>query len=167
MKYEVFTNTIEKTNNPVSKKLFISLLFLIAFAACRRGQPAMPTPPGNKIFGKWTIVTVTVIPRDSTGKAINDSTVYPEPSYYYFQFNTDLTWLESLTPDLSPAGESGTYTLQADTGFTLINKNLPAQPEPCKIVSLMDTSLVFSHQRTTLFNGITPGFLEYVFQLKK
>jgi len=147
-------------------KVFIPILLMMAFAACRR-QPGMPTPPGNKIYGKWTIMTVTVIPHDSTGKAMNDGTVYTEPSYYYFQFNTDLSWIENLTPDLSPAGESGTYTLKADTGFTLINKNLPAQPEECKILSLTDMSFVFSHQRTTMFNGITPGFLEYVFQLKK
>jgi hypothetical protein len=57
--------------------------------------------------------------------------------------------------------------LHADTTFTLINKNLPAQPEECRILSLTDTSFSFSHQRTTLFNGVTPGFLEYVFQLKK
>lgn len=135
--------------------------------ACKKNQGNMPSPGTNSIAGKWTILSVQVIPRDSTGKAMNDSATYSEPNYYYFQFNNDLTWLENLTPDLSPAGESGTYTLKGDTGFTLVNKNLPLQPEECKILSLTNTSFEFSHQRTTLFNGITPGYLEYVFKMRR
>jgi len=151
------------------KKIFILGLFAIIFATCKQGQTITPTPlPGNKITGKWNIISVTVIPRDSTGKAINSGTVYPEPSYYYFQFNADNSWVEVLDPTPNASlGESGSYVLHADTSFTLINVNLPANPEECKITSLTATSFEFTHQKPTLFNGITPGFLEYVFDLKK
>ena len=149
------------------KNIFKVFAFVTILVACKKNQGNMPTPGGNQITGKWTILSVTVIPYDSTGKAMSDSATYPEPDYYYFQFNNDLTWLENLTPDLSPAGESGTYSLKADTGFTLINKNLPLQPEECKILSLTSTSFQFSHQRPTLFNGVTPGSLEYIFKMKK
>ncbi|MBN8852835.1 MAG: hypothetical protein BGO55_03670 [Sphingobacteriales bacterium 50-39] len=149
------------------KNIFIFFAFATAFAACNKNQGNMPSPGGNKITGKWTILSVTVIPHDSTGKLMNDSAVYTEPNYYYFQFNNDLTWLENLTPDLSPAGESGTYSLKDDTGFTLVNKNLPSQPEECKILSLTNTSFEFSHQHPTLYNGVTPGFLEYIFRMKR
>jgi len=49
----------------------------------------------------------------------------------------------------------------------LINANAPSKAVECKIASLTDTSFVFNFQRTTLFNGVTPGYLEYIFQLKK
>ncbi len=150
------------------KRLFILVLFAaLAFTACRK-MPATPAPPNNAIAGKWTIISVTVIPRDSTGNTINAGTVYPEPSYYYFKFNPDNTWVEVLAPDpQSDIGESGHYTLHSDTGFTLVNTNLPDQKVECKIVSLSDTAFVFTHQRATKFNGVTPGFLEYLFKLKK
>jgi len=67
----------------------------------------------------------------------------------------------------SGIGESGSYILHADTSFTLINVNLPSSPEECKIVALTSSSFVFSHQKATLFNGVTPGYLEYLFELKK
>jgi len=149
------------------KNVFILIAFVTGLAACNKDQGGMPSPGANTITGKWTILSVTVIPLDSTGQAKNDGTVYTEPSYYYYQFNNDLTWLENLTPDLSPAGESGTYTLKGDTAFTLVNKNIPSQPEECKIISLTATTFEFSHQHPTLFNGITPGFLEYIFKMRK
>jgi len=149
------------------KNVFILIAAVTILVACNKNQGNMPAPGGNAITGKWTILSVTVIPHDSTGKVINDSAVYTEPDYYYFQFNNDLTWLENLTPDLSPAGESGTYVLKADTGFTLINKNLPSQPEECKILSLTNTTFEFSHQHPTLYNGVTPGVLEYIFKMKR
>jgi hypothetical protein len=149
------------------KYIILFIAFLAALAACKKDQGNTPSPGNNTITGKWTILSVTVVPHDATGKVINDSAVYAEPNYYYFQFNNDLTWLENLTPDLSPAGEGGTYTLQNDTGFTLINKNLPTQPVVCRILSLTGSALEFTHQRPTLYNGITPGFLEYIFKTRK
>ncbi|HVV02950.1 MAG TPA: lipocalin family protein [Puia sp.] len=150
------------------KNIFILIAVAIAFVACSKNQGATPSPQGKTIAGKWTITSVTVIPHDSTGAVINNGTVYSEPSYYYYQFNSDLTWLENLTPDISPAGESGSYTVNADTtAFTLINKNLPSQPVECKVVSLTSTSFVFSHQHATKYNGITPGSLEYIFKMRR
>src|SRR4051794_39249681 len=104
-----------------------------------------PPPPGNTIVGKWNIITVTVIPLDSTGSAINSGTIYPEPSYYYFQFSANNTWVENLAPDSSSdLGESGSYALHADTSFTLTNVNAPAKAVECHIDSLTNTSFVFS-----------------------
>jgi len=149
-------------------KAMISLiLFVIPFAACKKDHVGNTFPQGNKITGKWNITSVTVIPHDSTGATMNSGTVYTEPTYYYFQFNTDMTWLENLTTDVSPAGESGNYLMHADTGFTLINKNVPSTPEECKIVSITNSSFVFTHTEPTLFNGVTPGFLEYVFRMTR
>ncbi|GAB3917305.1 hypothetical protein [Mucilaginibacter boryungensis] len=151
------------------KKIVILCLFSLTFAACKKAPvttPALQT--GNGITGKWNIISVTVIPRDSTGKAINNGTGYAEPAYYFFQFNADNTWVENLDPaPTNPLGESGRYVLHADTSFTLINVNLPSSPVECKIVSLSGSSFVFSHQKATLYNGVTPGRLEYVFELKK
>ncbi|MGF7078464.1 hypothetical protein [Mucilaginibacter sp. UYCu711] len=150
------------------KQLLILTLFAAALAACKKNETMTLPIPGNKIIGKWTISSVTVIPRDSTGKAINSGTVYPEPSYYYFQFNTNNTWAENLSPDPnSGISEAGSYVLHADTSFTLINVNLPSSLVECKIASLTDKSFVFIHQKATLFNGVTPGYLEYRFDLIK
>jgi hypothetical protein len=151
------------------KKILTVILFAATVIACKKTQTnTAPPVRSNKIAGKWTISSVTVIPRDSTGKALNSGTIYAEPSYYYFQFNTDNSWVQNLAPDPnSGIGESGAYILHADTGFTLINVNLPSSPEECKIATLNDSELVFSHQKATLFNGVTPGYLEYLFDLKK
>jgi len=157
------------------KKTYLIGLLAIVLAACKNVGAVAPaaqsgngTTSGNSMAGKWNIVSVTVIPRDSTGKAINNGAVYTEPSYYYFQFNMDNTWVENLGNDPNNIlGESGSYVLHADTTFTLVNVNLPSKPEECKIISLANSSLTFSHQRTTLFNGVTPGYLEYVFLLSR
>ena len=152
------------------KRLFTLILFAVTFAACKKNQTTSPSVQiqGNIISGKWTIISVTVIPRDSTGKAINTGTIYTEPSYYYFQFNADNSWVENLDPAPNAnLSESGKYVLHADTSFTLTNMNVPLNPVECKITSLTDASFVFTNQRTTLFNGVTPGYLEYVFELKK
>jgi len=95
-------------------------------------------------------------------------TTNTEPSYYYFNFNTNGTWVEVLSPDTpSDIGESGNYVLHADTNFTLTNGNAPALPVECRIVSISDTSFVFTHQKATLYSGVTRGYLEYIFKLKK
>jgi len=151
------------------KTIFILALLTITLAACKKTQTIAPTThTSNKITGRWSISTVTVIPQDSTGKAITGGATYPEPSYYYFQFNADNSWVENLGSDPNISlGESGTYVLHADTGFTLINVNLPSKPVECKITALTDTSFTFTHQKSTAFNGNTNGFLYYIFKLKK
>src|SRR4051794_38475420 len=116
------------------KKLIIPILLVMLFAACRKGQMDGPPPPGNSIAGKWNIITVTVIPLDSSGTAINNGTVYPEAPYYYFQFNVNNTWVENLATDSSSGlGESGSYAVHGDTSFTLTNVNAPAKAVECHI----------------------------------
>jgi hypothetical protein len=147
------------------QKLIFLLAVITSFMSCKKTHnSSSPTP---SIVGKWSISTVTVIPFDSTGNAINNGNVYTEPSYYYFQFNANNTWTENLSPDISSGiEESGSYVLHSDTSFTLINTNTPTKSVECRIDTLTNTSFVFSHRRSTLFNGITPGFLEYIFHLK-
>lgn len=148
-------------------KAIMSLTLLaILFAACKKDNNGT-TQGGNAITGKWKIITVTVIPHDSLGVAMNNGTEYPQPSYVYFQFNADLTWLENESPNQPPAGEEGNYVLHSNTGFTLTNANLPASPVECKISFLTNSDFVFSHTEPTKFNGVTPGFLEYVFKMQK
>lgn len=128
----------------------------------------MDMQTSNGITGKWNIITVTVIPLDSSASAINSGTIYTEPPYYYFQFNANNTWIENLAPDAnSGISESGNYVLNADNSFTLTNVNAAANPVKCNIDSLTNAMFVFSFSRTTLFNGITPGYLKYIFRLKK
>src|SRR5947209_18442977 len=130
------------------KKLVVPILLVMLLAACRKGQMDGPPMTGNSIIGKWNIITVTVIPLDSTRSAINSGTTYKEPPYYYFQFNANNTWVENLAPDTSSdIGESGTYMLHADTSFTLTNVNAPAKAVECNIDSLTNTSFVFSSRR--------------------
>jgi hypothetical protein len=151
------------------KRPFI-LIFLAAilFVSCKKNHTEILPVKGNKIVGDWNINTVTVVPRDSLGNVMSTGSTVTEPSYYHFLFNADGTWVEVLAPDPeSDIDESGNYILHADTSFTLINVNAPALPVECSITSISDTSMVFTHQKATLYNGITRGYLEYIFRLKK
>ena len=148
------------------KKLIAPVLLLMLFAACRKDK--VDVAADNSISGKWNIITVTVIPLDSSASAINSGTIYTEPPYYYFQFNADNTWAENLASDTSSGiSESGSYMLYTDNSFTLTNANVPTNSMKCNIDSLTNASFVFSFSRIILFNGITPGYLKYIFQLKK
>jgi hypothetical protein len=149
------------------QKLLLLLAVSAIFIACSKNHDSAPTP-GASIVGKWSINTVTVIPLDSAGTAINNGTVYSEPSYYHFKFNSNSTWMEDLGagPD-SAIEENGTYTLHGDSSFTLINTNAPAKAVECFIDTLTETRLVFTYRRNTFYNGITPGFLRYIFDLNK
>ena len=149
------------------RNLFISLSITAVFVACHKKheEPVISTP---SIVGKWTINSVTVVPLDSTATAINSGTTYPEPSYYYFSFTSSNTWLENLAPDPnSSIEESGTYEIHGDTSFTLMNTNAPSKAVECRIDTLMASKFVFTNQRSTLYNGITPGYLKYIFHLSK
>lgn len=147
------------------QKLIFLLAVITSFVACKKNHN--DSSPAPFIFGKWSIHTVTVVPFDSTGNAINNGTVYTESSNYYFQFNANNTWTENLGPDIN-AGieENGSYALHGDTSFTLINTNAPTKSAECRIDTLTNISFVFSYRRSTLFNGITTGFLNYIFHLK-
>jgi hypothetical protein len=150
------------------KKLFSIILLTVVLVACKKYQTGMPSASAPSMTGKWNIITVTVIPLDSTGNAIQDGTIDPEPSYFYFQFNENGTWVENLAPTSSPdSAESGNYIMHGDTSFTLTNTHATAKAVECRIISLTDTSFVFTNQRATLYNGVSPGYLKYIFQLQK
>ena len=150
------------------KKLVTIITLAMVFLACKKDQTNLPATQASKIAGKWKIITVTVIPLDSTGKAKNTGYTITEPASYYFEFNADNTWTETFTPDPNAnIGEHGTYRLYGDTGFGLVNTNAPAKAVDCRIVTLTNTSFTFKFARPTLFNGITPGYLQYIFQLEK
>lgn len=162
-----FTCVYIPVNTRGMRKLIIPLTVTALFVAChKRHEDATALTP--TIVGKWTINSVTVIPLDSTANAINGGTTYTEPPYYYFSFTTGNTWLENLSPDPnSGLEESGTYQLHGDTSFTLVNTNAPAKAVECSIDTLTNSKFVFRYQRSTLYNGITPGYLEYIFHLQK
>ena len=146
------------------------MLTILALSACNKHQSNPSNPPGGQpgIVGKWNIISVTTYFYDSAGLRNPGGNVYPGQPYYYFQFNTDKSWVESIVPDtLSDLGITGTYALTSDSTFNLVNP-LAIQPvTPCKILSLTDTLFVFSHQHATAFNGTDSGYIKYVFQLKK
>jgi hypothetical protein len=149
-----------------------TFLFLLAIslAACNKHSSPVPNPfPGQpSIVGKWTIISVTTYAYDSTGLRNNGVQVYPGQSYYFYQFNADKTWLESLVPDsLSDLGITGTYAVTSDSTFTLTNPKAISPAEPCSILYLTDTSFSFSHQHATAFNGTDSGTIKYVFKLRK
>jgi hypothetical protein len=149
------------------QKLILLLAVVVCHTSCKKNHDSSPTPVPS-IVGKWNITVVKVIPFDSTGIAINSGTVYTEPLYYYFQFNSDDTWTENLGPEPnSRIAENGTYALHSDSSFTLVNKNAPAKAVECAIDTLTNTRFVFTYRRSTLYNGITPGYLLYRFDLKK
>ncbi|MDP4217096.1 MAG: hypothetical protein Q8927_12920 [Bacteroidota bacterium] len=146
------------------------LLLAISLAACTRHASPAPNPfPGKpSIVGKWTIINVTTYAYDSAGLRNNGVQIYPGQPYYFYQFNADKTWLESLVPDsLSDLGITGTYEVTSDSSFTLTNPKAITPAMPCSILYLSDTTFSFSHQHATAFNGTDSGYIKYVFKLRK
>jgi hypothetical protein len=161
-------SVLNKQKENCMKRVVTMMMIAAVFTECKKDQTNMPSTQGSKITGKWKIITVTVIPLDSTGKAKNTGNTITEPSLYYFEFNADNTWTETFMADPNAnLGEHGTYRLYGDAGFGLINTNAPAKAVDCRIVTLTNTSLTFKFARPTLFDGITPGYLQYIFQLEK
>jgi hypothetical protein len=150
----------------------VAFIFLLALslAACTRSSspPGNPFPGQPSIVGKWTIINVTTYAYDSAGLRNNGVQVYPGQPYYFYQFNADKSWLESLVPDsLSDLGITGTYAVTSDSTFTLTNLKAITPNTPCSILYLTDTSFSFSHQHSTVFNGTDSGYIKYVFHLRK
>jgi hypothetical protein len=149
------------------QKLIIVLVVVVFYTASKKGHDS-PTAVVPSLVGKWNIRAVRVIPLDSAGTAISTGTVYSEPPYYFFQFNSNNTWTENLSADPnSGIEEDGMYTLEGDSSFTLVNRNAAGMAVKCSIDTLTDTRLVFTYSRGTLYNGITPGYLVYNFQLER
>jgi len=124
--------------------------------------------PGNKISGKWRIDSLVSIARDSVGNVTGTQLFPIQPGMtYYFQFNNDGTWSETLTsgsttPDLNAS--NGNYVLKSDTTFDMIYLN--NQTFNCHITRLTPTSFTFNRSYATLFNGTSPGTIERIFTLK-
>jgi hypothetical protein len=126
-----------------------------------------PTGLQAKITGKWTINTVTLYYFDSTGALFGPGKfVDTVPSGYYYQFNSNSTWMEVLADSLSINGMGGTYTITGDSSFSLINPAVTG-PEDCRLDTLTSSLFVFHHQRGTHYNGVTPGYIRYQFHMTR
>src|SRR5690242_12056730 len=103
---------------------YFPLVFLLPFLACSRNSGDSMTPQTGlqaKMTGKWTINNVNSLFFDSSNVKRGNS-LYVCPPGYSYQFNSNKTWVENLVPDtLSINGMSGTYTINGDSSFTLIN----------------------------------------------
>ena len=150
------------------------VLPVILLTACHKdpGNPVMPNQ--ISIVGKWNVDTVTTYFYDAGGLRQTGVNVYPAgaPDYpYRFQFNNDHSWAESshFPSDADYIVATGTYVLTSDSTFTLTYPSAVAgkETEPCKIISISGTSFVFSKELSTVFNGIDPGYIKYVFRLTK
>src|SRR5579859_5221235 len=116
----------------------ILLLFLLISGACSRNSGGNSIPPQlqAKITGKWTINTVTLYYFDSTGATYGTGKfVDTVPNSYYYEFNSNSTWMEVLADSLSINGIGGTYTITSDSSFSLVNSANPI-PEACQIDTL-------------------------------
>jgi hypothetical protein len=150
-----------------------SLLVLI-LAACNKNQMNPASPEQVSFIGMWNVDTVTAYFYDSSGLREMGVHVYPAdaPDYpFHFQFNDDYSWSESLhlPTDSDYVAATGMYTITSDSAFTLMYNNAATtrEMEPCKILSLTDTTFVFSKELSTVFNGNDSGYIRYVYQLTK
>lgn len=157
-------------------KKTITGLFLAAvlLMACHKDHTGSQGPSQLSIVGKWNIDTVTTYFYDSTGLREKGVHAYPvgAPDYpYHFLFNNDNSFMESihLPSDSDYVAATGTYSFTSDSSFTLTYPTAAAgkDVEPCKIISLTNTSFVFSKQLATVFNGTDPGYIKYVYQLTR
>ena len=156
----------------MKKSSICFVLTLIWLIACNKPPvtpPATPPPSGHAtVVGKWTIDTVTTYFYDTAG--YKGENIYPGKPYYYFQFNADSSWVETLDPNAIPdQGINGTYTFSSDSAFTLINPvaAAPSVRTACKLVSLSNSSFVFYKIKPTSFNGNDSGYIQYWFKLSK
>ena len=152
------------------KFLHMTLLCVLLAPACSRSSgdnTMIPTGLQAMMNGKWTINTVTLYYFDSTGASYgNGKFIDTVPPGYYYQFNSNRTWTEMLADSLSVNGMGGTYTIADDSSFTLVNSAAPT-PEPCHMDTLTASTFVFHHERGTHYNGITPGYIRYLFHMTR
>ena len=123
--------------------------------------------PTISIQGKWNIITVTTIAYDANGQLYSGpGNIYTPPAGTFFEFDANGRWKESLSPDSLPfATMSGTYTVASNTSFTFSDSL--GNHTDCMVDSLTSSLFVFNHQRSTTFNGVTPGSLKYIFRMTK
>lgn len=163
--------TLKKYN--VKKTAIVFLISTGLLSACHKDQMGpMNTPPS--IIGIWNVDTLTTYFYDSSGLREKGVHVYPIGAVdypYRFRFNNDFSWIESshFPNDPDYIASNGTYTVSSDSTFTLEYTTAVSSKEiePCKILSLTNTSFVFSKQLATVFNGTDSGYIKYVFKLTK
>jgi hypothetical protein len=159
-----------KTQIATMKAYPITLLCVLLSSACSRnssGNSMIPAGLQAMMTGKWTINTVTLYYFDSTGAPFgNGKFVDVVPSGYYYQFNSNSTWTEMLSDSLSVNGMGGTYSISGDSSFTLVNPAAPS-PEICGMDTLNASTFVFHHSRGTHYNGVTPGYVRYLFHMTR
>jgi len=158
----------------MKKTVIGPILAAIFLVACSKNKDnRIVSPLQASIAGRWTVDTVTI--SFYNGSGLFDSTIIGYPiaginDPLYFQFEEDSTWFESLVggSDTTVVTE-GTYSYSSSNAFTLMypNASPTRKNEPCSIISLTNTSFIFSKQRSTVFNGTDPGSIKYVFRLRK
>ena len=125
------------------------------------------------IAGKWNVNSVNIYFYNAAGLLDSSEIGYPiaDLEYpLYFQFNEDYSWSESLVERLDTSiVANGTYNYTSNDTFNLIypNASPTRKDEPCNIISLTNTSFIFSKRLPTIFNGTYPGYIKYVFRLTK
>jgi hypothetical protein len=157
--------------NLIAMKVHQFTLVLLLFPACSRntGGNSMNAPGLlANITGKWTFNNVTTFFFDSSGTLRNNGkNTYASPPGSFFGFNSNNTWTEILLPDtLSINGMGGTWSVNGDSLFTLVNP-AASEPEPCKMDTLTSSLFVFHHERATHYNGVTPGYIRYLFHMTR
>jgi hypothetical protein len=157
------------------KKTFIGLVLPVIFlVACSKNEGDHAVPPGHpSIAGKWNVDSVNIDFYNAAGLLDSSEIGYPVADLkdpLYFQFNNDYSWSESLIlrSDTDVVAK-GIYNYTSNNTFNLTYPDAsPARKEePCNIISLTNTSFIFSKRRITVFNGTDPGYVKYVFRLTK
>jgi len=151
--------------------LVLPIIFLVACS--KEGNHSMP-PANLSIAGKWNLDSVHVYFYNAALSLDSSEIAYPlqiPPGLYYpyyFQFNDDYSWTESLVVRMDTnIVAKGTYSYTSDSSFNLMypDANPTRSDEPCKIVSLTNTSLIFSKMLPTVFNGTDSGYIKLVYRL--
>ena len=156
------------------KKTAIGFILPIIFLiACKKnGNPAVPQAQGS-IVGTWQVDSVHVYFYNASGVLDSSEIGYPVKDLQYplfFQFNDDHTWSEGLLANADTTiVAKGTYSDISNNMFNLMYPDASPvkQNEPCNIISLTNTSFIFSKQLPAVFNGRDPGSVKYVFRLTK
>lgn len=169
-----YTRLLHKQKIRMKKTAISLILPVIFFIACKKNQNDPAVPPGQEsIAGTWMVDSVRVYFYNASGLLDSSEIGYPAEGLQYplyFQFNDDHSWSEALVAGADTTiVAKGTYSSASNNMFNLMypDANPAKQNEPCNILSLTNTSFIFSKQLPTVFNGRDPGSIKYVFRLTK
>jgi len=159
------------------RKTIISLILPVIFlVACSKNKDDHAAPQGHpSIAGKWNVDSVIVYFYNAAGELDSSEVGWPIaiPGLYYplyFEFNRDNSWSESVVVRVdTTVVAKGTYSYTSDSTFDLVYPDATPtrKNEPCNIISLTNTSFIFSKQLPTVFNGTDSGYIKYVYRLTK